>query len=363
MSRLRMAVIGVGHLGKEHARILAGLPDVQLVGVADINLEQAQAVARRCSTRSFGDYWQLLNLVDAATIVVPTTHHHAIAAEFLRRGIPLLVEKPLAANLDQADELVELARRSGAILQVGHIERFNPAFEELQKHPLQPKFVDCQRLGPYSGRSTDIGVVLDLMIHDLDLLLALVQSRVRSVTAVGVTVFGRHEDVANARLVFANGCVANVTASRASASPVRRLRVWAPEGYAGLDYAKRSLTLVQPSEQLRRQGLDPTNLDPARLTMLKEELFGRHLQVLNLDRNDGDQLTRELEHFVSCVRTGTTPRVSGATGRDAVALASRVLESLHAHQWDGHVGGPVGPLNPPEPLGPLFQPIEGEEAA
>src|SRR5260370_3292137 len=148
MARLRMAVIGVGHLGKEHARILAGLPDVELVGVADVNPDQAQAVARRCGTRWYSDFWPLLNLVDAATIAAPTIFHHAIAGEFLRRGLPLLVEKPLAATLDEANQLVELANRHGTILQVGHIERFNPAFEELQRRPLQPKFVQCERLAP-----------------------------------------------------------------------------------------------------------------------------------------------------------------------------------------------------------------------
>ena len=249
--RLRMAVIGVGHLGKEHARILAGMPEVELVGVADVNADQATAVARRCCTQAYTEYWPLLNLVDALVLAVPTVHHHPLAIEFLRRGIPVLIEKPIAVSLSEAEELVATARRTGAVLQVGHIERFNPAFEELQQHPLQPKFVECERLGAFSGRSTDIGAVLDLMIHDLDLLLALVQSPVSSVEAVGVALFGEHEDVANARLGFANGCVATVTASRASAAPVRRMRVWAPEGYAGVDFARRHLTLVQPSEQFR----------------------------------------------------------------------------------------------------------------
>lgn len=363
MARLRMAVIGVGHLGKEHARILAGLPDVELVGVADVNADQAQAVARRCGTHAFADYWPLLNLVDAATLVVPTTHHHAVALEFLRRGIPLLVEKPLAATSEQAEVLVETAQRHQVILQVGHIERFNPAFEELRRRPLQPKYIECERLGPFTGRSADIGVVLDLMIHDLDLLLALVGAPVRSVEALGVTIFGRHEDVANARLIFANGCVATVTASRASNTPRRQMRVWAPEGYASLDFAKRALTLIQPSETLRRHGLDPRSLDPGTLGRLKDDLFGRHLQVLELDRNEGDQLTRELQHFVQCVRTGARPRVSGEEARDALALAARILEKINTHQWDDRAGGPAGPLHLPAPHGPLFLPAADEAAA
>jgi predicted dehydrogenase len=352
--RLRLAVIGVGHLGKEHARILAGLSDVELVGVADVNLEQARAVAQRCGTQPYDSHTPLLNLVDAAVVAVPTAHHHAVAGEFLRRGIPLLVEKPLACNLEQADGLVGLARRHGTLLQVGHIERFNPAFEELQARPIQPKFVECERLGPFTGRSLDVGVVLDLMIHDLDLLLALVGAPVRSVEALGVSVFGGHEDVVHARLVFESGCVANVTASRATPKPVRRMRVWAPEGYASIDFARRCLTLVQPSEEVRRHGLDPRRLDPAALALLKDDLFGQYLQVQERDCNHGDQLTRELEDYVRCVQTGSRPRVTGEDARDAIALATRILDCVARHQWNGRADGPAGPSHLPTPLGLLF---------
>jgi predicted dehydrogenase len=363
MSRLRLAVIGVGHLGKEHARILAGMPDVDLVGIADVNADQARAVAGRCGSRAFADYWPLLNLVDAAVVAVPTVYHHDIASEFLRRGIPLLVEKPLASTLEQAERLVDEARTHGALLQVGHIERFNPAFQELAARPLQPKLITCERLGPFSGRSTDIGVVLDLMIHDLDILLALVRSPVDSVQAIGVSIFGGHEDVASARLTFANGCLANVTASRASPTSHRKLHLWAPEGYVSLDFARRHLTLIQPSEETRMKGLDTRKLDQAGLARLKEQLFSRHLQVLELDRREGDQLTAELQDFVHCVRTGASPRVTGEDGRDAIALATRILKSLRSHAWNGQASGPIGPLDLPAPLGPLFQPRLGEAAA
>ena len=177
MGRLRVAVVGVGHLGQSHARVLAGLPDVELVGVADVNAAQARAVAERCRTTPYDDWRPLVPLVDAATVVVPTRDHFSVASEFLRRGVPLLVEKPLAATLEQAEELVALAAAGGALLQVGHIERFNPAYEALLRCPIQPKFVECERHGPFTGRSTDIGVVFDLMIHDLDLLLALSEGR------------------------------------------------------------------------------------------------------------------------------------------------------------------------------------------
>jgi predicted dehydrogenase len=363
MTRLRMAVIGVGHLGKEHARVLAGMPDVELVGVADINADQAHAVARRNNTRAFTDYWPLLNLVDAASIAVPTTHHFAVASEFLRRGIPLLVEKPLALDCREGEELVSLAGAHRTILQVGHIERFNPAFEELQSRRLQPKFVNCERLGPFTGRSADIGVVLDLMIHDLDLLLTLVQSPVTHVDALGVSLFGKHEDVANARLHFANGCVAELTASRASPAPSRRMQIWASEGYARIDFQKRRLSLVQPSEHLRRHGLDPGRLDPASRARIKDELFGRYFETIDIDGHTQDQLTCELRHFVDCVRTGETPRVTGAHGLQALALAKVIVECIQEHAWEGSAAGPVGPNQLPAPLGTLVPPLRQEGAA
>lgn len=354
MKRVRIAVVGVGHLGKEHARILAGLPDVELVGVADSNAEQAQAVARRLGTQAYTDYWPLLNLVDAASIVVPTTYHLAVGKEFLRRGIPLLVEKPLACTAREAQELITLADQHGTFTQVGHIERFNPAFEELYGRPFQPKFIRAQRMGPFTGRSTDIGVVLDLMIHDIDLVLTLVRARVRSVDAVGISVFGRHEDVASARLHFENGCVAEVTASRASPQATRQMQLWGPEGYAEVDFAQRKLTLIQPSARVRKQGLDPTRLDPASRARIREELFTRHLEVMTLDGKIQDQLTCELQHFVACVQTAAVPRVSGKDGCAALVIAEQILAQVRQHGWDGTAHGPRGPLQLPAPDGLLF---------
>lgn len=354
MARLRMAVVGVGHLGQSHARILAGLPEVELVGVVDVDPDQAQAVAARTGSRAYTDYRAVLDCVDAVTVVVPTIHHYAVASEFLARGVPTLVEKPLAPTVEQAQQLVDLAERHRTILQVGHIERFNPAFEELAARPIQPKFVEAERHGPFTGRSTDIGAVLDLMIHDIDLLLSLIGAPVERVEAIGAAVFGGHEDMVNARLVFATGCVATLTASRMTRQPKRRLRIWAPEGYAGLDFVTRRLTLVQPSQEVRQRGLDLGRLDPSLRSILKDEVFGRYLEVLHLDCNHGDQLTRELQHFVRCVQTGTTPRVTGAAGRDAVALAERILGCVRTHAWNGTSDGPVGPWQLPSSAGQLF---------
>ncbi len=363
MTRLRVAVVGVGHLGKEHARILAGMPDVELIGVADARAAQAEAVAQRCGTRAFADHRPLLEAVEAAVIAVPTAHHHAVAVDFLARGVDLLVEKPLAAELAPAEQLVEMARRQGVLLQVGHIERFNPAFEELQRRPLRPKYISCERCSGFSGRSTDIGVVLDLMIHDLDLVLALVNSPVRAVQAFGVSVLGGHEDLARARLTFANGCIADLSASRVHPSPVRSMQVWGPEGFAALDLARRHLTLVQPAEHLREGRLDSRHLDAATAASLRAELFGRHLHVQEWAADAGDQLTRELRHFVDCVCSGEPPRVDGAAGRDAVAVASRILENLRNHRWEGESSGPAGPWHLPEPRGSLFVPPARDVAA
>jgi len=354
-----MAVIGVGHLGQHHARILAGMPDVELVGVADANPEQARMIAAKLGTTPYDDAAQLVSRVDAVSVVTPTVHHHAVAAEFLRAGIPVLVEKPVCRTVAEADELIALAAKAGVPFQVGHIERFNPAFEELVRRPIRPKFVEAERHGPFTGRSVDIGAVLDLMIHDLDLLLSLVGSPVKRVAAVGAAVFGGHEDMVNARLEFENGCVAHVTASRITKLPKRRLRIWAPEGYAGIDFVTRKLTLVQQSEEVRRNGLQVEHLDTTATARLKDEVFGRYLQVLNLDGDrKGDQLTAELKHFVDCVRTGKRPRVTGEDGRNALELAERVLTALRNHAWDGASDGPLGPGQLPSPAGYLFPPIQ-----
>lgn len=363
MQRLKLGVVGVGHLGQSHARVLAQLPGVDLVGVVDTNPELAAAVAARHGVRAFEHYADLAETVDAACIVVPTLHHFAVACEFLKRGVPLLVEKPLAINLEQAAELVDLAQAHGTILQVGHIERFNPAYEELRTRTIRPKFVECERHGTFTGRSTDIGCVLDLMIHDLDLLLDLVGGPVDEVEAVGAAVFGGHEDMANARLRFANGCIAHLTASRMSPNPKRKLRIWAPEGYAGIDFVDRRITLVRPSDELRRRGIPPARLDPSKRQQLQNQIFTRYLETLDLNCDRGDQLTRELEHFLMCVRTGMTPRVTGADGRDAIALATRVLESMNRHQWENRSDGPTGPDELPLPAGDLLDTGRDQAAA
>jgi predicted dehydrogenase len=333
-----------------------------LVGVADSRAEQAEAVAARCGTRSYTDYRSLLSQIDAAVLAVPTRFHHTVALECIARGLPLLIEKPLASTLEQAEELVERAQAAGVLLQVGHIERFNPAYEELCRRPLQPKLVHCRRLTPFAGRSLDIGVVLDLMIHDIDLVLALVRAPVRQVSALGLSLLGGHEDLAQAEITFANGCVARLTACRVYTQPVRQAEVWAPEGYAGVDYHRRTVKLLQPSARLRRFRAAPS-FDEAAVAGLRAGLHTEYLEATEIDCNSAgpDQLTRELQEFVASVQTGAPVRVTGEQGRDALALAGRILDAIAAHSWDG-ADGPCGPRHLPPALGPLF-PSHDQSAA
>lgn len=350
MNRLKVAVVGVGHLGRHHARVLAGLPDVELVGVVDGRPEQAKAVAEACRTEPFVDYRDLLDRVDAVSVAVPTCAHLEVAGAFLERGIPTLVEKPLATTLAEAERLVEIALGSNTLLQVGHIERFNPALSALDNLAFRPKYINAERLGTYTFRSTDIGVVLDLMIHDIDLLLSMVSSPVKSVAAVGVAVFGKHEDVANARIEFEDGTVANLTASRASFQAVRKMRLYGPEGYVTLDFATKQGTIVRPSERLRRGEIDLEGLDLTQPAAVKERIFGKILRVDQVQGEGREPLALELEEFVQAIRTGSRPRVTGVDALRAVRLADQVLQSLRSHAWEGRSDGPTGPLNLPKPL-------------
>ncbi len=356
MSRLRVGVVGVGHLGRHHARVIAGLEGVELVAVADSRIEQARAVAEPLGATPLTDYRQLLDRVDAVSVAVPTTLHREVAGAFLERGIPTLVEKPLASSLAEARELVSLADSKNTLLQVGHIERFNPVLSALENGRIRPRYIAAERLSTYTFRSTDIGVVLDLMIHDLDLILALVDAPVAAVSALGVSVFGGHEDVANARIWFENGVVADVTASRASMQATRKMRLWGPEGYLTLDFASKRSTTVRPSDRLRRGLLDLEGVDLSQPSAVKEHLFGKMLRVDQSQCEGREPLALELEDFVRSIRTGTRPKVNGHDALRAVALADQILQGIETHHWDGVDEGPTGPHWLPEPAA---EPIQG----
>jgi predicted dehydrogenase len=347
MRPLRAGVVGVGHLGQHHARILAAMPGVELVGVVDVSAARAGAVAARCGTAALTDYHELLDSVEAVAVAVPTASHREVAGAFLARGVATLVEKPLAGTLAEAEQLVGLARASGAVLQVGHIERFNPVLRALDALPIRPKYIGAERLSTHTFRSTDIGVVLDLMIHDLDLLLALIAAPVRSVAAVGVSLFGEHEDVANARIEFDDGSVANLTASRASYAMVRKMWIWGAEGYASLDFAARRATLVRPSEQLRRGRLDLDGVDLSQPSAVKDHLFGKVLRVDQVEGEPIEPLASELEDFAGAARGRHRPRVSGEDALRAMRLADQVLRSLEGHRWAGEPVAVAAAAPPP----------------
>jgi predicted dehydrogenase len=344
MSRLRVGVVGVGHLGRHHARILASMAGVELVGVADARPAQAREVAAQCGTRAFVDYHELLDRVDAISIAVPTRSHGTVAAAFLDRGVPTLVEKPLAASVAEAETLVNLAQKRGAALQVGHIERFNPALATLDALRSPPRFLTAERTSTYTFRSTDIGAVLDLMIHDLDLILSRVAAPWRSVSAVGGVVFGGQEDVALARVEFADGCVAHFTANRASPRAVRAWSVWTRDEFATLDLAAKRGTVIRPSEMLRRGALDLEGLDLKDPAAIQAHVFGKLLRVDSVEPSvPHDQLTLELAEFVRAARDGARPRVGGMEALRALRLAEEILHSLRAHTWTLAAERPASP--------------------
>jgi predicted dehydrogenase len=346
---LKVAVVGAGHLGRIHARILSGLEGFSLVGVADPLEASRRETAAAHHVEAFADYRQLLGRIDAAIVATPTRHHHAVALDLLACGVHLFVEKPLAATLAEAEELVDAARRHGAVLQVGHVERFNPAFAAVLPHVREPKYIEAVRRGGFTFRSTDIGVVLDLMIHDIDLVLSLVRSPLRSVEALGVSLFGRHEDIANARLHFENGCVASLSASRASHGAARTMQIWSRRAFAGIDFAARTASIVRPSDTLLRRELDVERLPAEEKAALKDRLMAEHLPLELIQAEPCDAITAELSDFAGSIRAGRAPRVSGEDGRDAIAAAEGILAQIAAHAWDGTPEGPLGPLMSPMP--------------
>lgn len=349
MKPIRMAVVGAGRLGGFHAQKAAASPDIELVGVVDPMAESRNRVAAECKTAAFHDVAQLDGRIDAAIIASPTRFHHRLAMQLLNRGVHLLVEKPLCPTLAEADELVETARRRGLVLQVGHVEQFSPALASALPYVQNPKYIEAVRAGGFTFRSTDIGVVLDLMIHDIDLVLSLVKSPLRRVEALGLSVLGGHEDVANARLYFECGCIANLNASRVSHAAGRRMQVWCRRAYAHIDFAALKTTVVEPSESLLSRKFDVDALSPAELEHHKTHFQQEHLPLRELQGEKVDALVLQQQDFVESIRAPRQPRVSGQKARDAVAAAERILQKIHTHAWDDSAEGLVGPLAVPRP--------------
>ena len=305
--RLRTAVIGVGYLGRFHAEKYAANPAAELVAVADVDPARARAVAAALGVEAVTDYRALAGRIDCASVAVPTQLHHAVACDLLDAGVDVLVEKPLTTTVDEGKALLELAVRRGRVLQVGHLERFNPAIRALDGIVREPRFIECHRLAPFTERGTDVDVVLDLMIHDLDVILSMMPSPLRSVEAVGVPVLTNSVDIANARLRFANGGIANVTASRVSLKRERKLRIFQPDAYLSVDYGERRVLICR-----RESGPDG-------------------LPALSLEEREvpeADALGSEIDAFLSAVRDRETPPVTGWDGLRALEVAHVILESL-----------------------------------
>lgn len=303
---LRVGVVGVGHLGARHAQIYAAMPGVRLTAVCDVQTARAMRLAHTLHCRALTDHRQMIGLVDAVSLAVPTTLHAAIGQALLAHGIHVLIEKPIATTLAEANRLIRTAAHSRVVLQVGHVERFNAAIHTATARLRHPRFIEVHRLSPYPYRGTDVSVVLDVMIHDLDVVLALVRSPVRRIEAVGVCALSRSEDIANARVEFASGCIANLTASRISDEPIRRIRVFQEDSYLSIDAMAQTVELAHKA--------------------------GRTIRRAHLPVNRRPPLQDELAAFVRSVVEKRPPLVSGAEGRAALALALRIERAMRRHR-------------------------------
>jgi len=300
---VKIGVIGVGHLGQHHARLLTEIEGAKLVGICDVN-EAGRELAEKYSVPFYNNYRELEGKVDAVTVVVPTVLHHEIARFFLERNVHTFIEKPCTKTLDEANDLVSLAGKKQLTLQVGHVERFNAAILKLQSLCESPRFIECQRMGPFSPRIQDVGVVQDLMIHDIDIVLSLVRSPIKHIDAVGIPVLTDNEDIANAHIVFENGCIANLTASRISEERIRKLRIFELDKYCSLDYANQAITLRRKSN-------------------LEEKIIREELEV-----HKAEPLRLELGHFITCIKERKKPLVTIEDGKNALEVAVEILEQV-----------------------------------
>jgi len=308
---IRVGVVGIGHLGGYHLQKYAKIDGCKITALSDTDPERAKKAAELYGCEAFTDHRDLLDKVDAVSIAVPTGYHHAVARDFLAAGIDVLIEKPLCATVKEADDLLALAKKKNLVFQVGFVERFNPAVMALEKVITRPVFIEVHRLHPFFERGTDVDVILDLMIHDLDIILKFVHSPLTSVEAVGVPVLSDKIDISNVRLTFACGCIANVTASRISVKTMQKLRFFGPEGYHAVDTRKREI-----------------------LSLAKVVGADGKLQIIqnNIDIGDHDPLEEEVRSFIHCVETRSTPVVSGEEGRKSLALAEEILKKMKTHE-------------------------------
>ena len=312
MKKLRFGVIGAGKIGTYHTRTLSTLQEVELIGVADVDLLRAQAVAWENNAVAYRDYRDLLPLVDAVVVAVPTSLHREVAEDAINMGIHCLVEKPVTDSLEDAKFLAELSEKKGVILQVGHVERFNPAVIEAQKYIRDPLYINMERLGPYDPRVSNIGVTLDLMIHDLDILLSIVKSEIESIDSIGASVFSKFEDISNARIRFKNGTIADITASRITFERIRRMRIYQDEEYISVDYISSRIKIY------RKKVPDPKDL--------------RDIDVIIPSIEKRLPITEELKHFIDCIENSKKPLTDVYKGTTALKLAIEISEKMRIYR-------------------------------
>ncbi|MBI4578241.1 MAG: Gfo/Idh/MocA family oxidoreductase [Planctomycetes bacterium] len=328
-----VAVVGTGHMGRHHVRVYRELPETQLVGIVDLDLAKARELAEKFQTAAYDSIEPLLGRVRAVSVAVPTVAHLQVARPFIEAGVAVLIEKPLAPDSETARLLHRLAREHNVPLQVGHTERFNPVVRALNRMEVLPKFIETHRISPFTFRSADIGVVMDMMIHDIDVVLSLVRARPIRVEAVGVRVLARHEDVANAWVTFENGCVANLTASRLALKTERKIRVFSEQAYLSLDYQKKSGIAVKKDANLDLLKLAREH-DAKDLSQLAGIDYSTLVNVEPLEVDDVEPLRAELQSFIEALRCGRPPEVSAEDGVAAVELAEQIVAALKQHQWE-----------------------------
>jgi len=326
--RIKVGVIGVGHLGEHHARIYSELSQAELVGIFDLDLDKSKSKAEKYKTTYFKELIELLEKVEAVSLVVPTSSHYEVAKKILDRNVHILIEKPITETVQQAEELIQIAKNKNLTLQVGHIERFNPALRAVENIKLEPKFIESHRLSSFKERGTDVAVILDLMIHDLDLVLYLVKDKIKSVEASGVSVIAETEDIANARITFEKGCVANVTASRISARPMRKLRIFQKNAYLSLDFLEKSAEIYELVEIPRTK----IPVDKTVVGEIPAEKLGKTIIYRKLETKQEDMLTSELSSFLQAVAEKIPPLVTGEQAKQALELALLIREKAALHR-------------------------------
>ena len=344
MSQVRFGVIGGGNLGKIHARLLGEHKHVNLVAVADPVESVRDQVSETFDTKAIEDYRDLIGHIDAAVVATPTRFHFDVASELLTHGIHTLIEKPLTDSVSTANELVSLAQRKDCVVSVGHVERFNPAFEAAIRHIGKPKFIQASRTSGYTFRSTDIGVVFDLMIHDIDLVNSIVGGSLVETRAIGLSMFGGNEDIAQARLQFSCGAVANLTASRCSYSPQRTMEIFGTDGFASIDFGASKVTLVEVPAFMKNRDVDFFSIDESQKQFVRESLFSRVLPKKELEIEKSNAILQEQADFIEAIRNGTDVRVPAEQGAQAVAVAHSVLDSIGSHCWAEGAATMTGPM-------------------